>query len=170
MNRYLPVFLIVCIIANTLLAMFFKLYQERQYSLRLADALSNVHTQVETMRTNVYARIDAYFNAHPPPSLESSSRPPQQKNNESSDPKNPRFIDIGTWDYHFFTVNNSPCAKSGISYYFVGDVCPYGGVITSINSDCVVVDGRFYYRNPKSQAAYNFNWSSNNVARLDTSY
>ena len=122
----------------------FKLVEQRldtKYNLFSSTVRTNVTDAVVEFYTNVIAMV--------------SARPADVKGVVGqSVPGSPILPLVDNISYSYGLADDSSIATIGTQHYKVGQVFPRGGLITSISSDCIILDGRYRVGNASSPRSY----------------
>lgn len=123
----------------------FKLAETRlngQYDLFASTVRTNVTDAVVDFYTNVLAMVERRP-AFATNSFGVASSP--------SDHPSPILPLVDNISYSYGYVDGADIATIGTQHYKVGQVFPRGGLITSVSSDCIVLDGRYRVGNQSNK-------------------
>lgn len=142
--RYLPIVLLLGILANFICVVVFRLKLDRRYQSEFNELSHALHVELMTFSRDALARVDSYFASNKVNSVNSVS---SVSSSSSSDPTSVLFRDSGECDYYYYVYNGDPVARIGISDFRIGYPFPKGGAITAIFPDFLIVDNSLSFRN-----------------------
>lgn len=145
--RYMPIVLLIGIIANTACVLLFRLKLDRRHQEQLRDISNTFHSQLVSFSSDALSRIDNYIISNRTQSVNSTS-------SDTDSISSALFSETGDCDYHYFTVSGSPCARIGITDFYVGSRFPRGGFITAIFPDSIIVNDEYLFKNRQFTSYY----------------
>lgn len=141
--RFLPVVLLLGILANFICVIVFRLKLDNQYQDKFTVFSESLKSDISTFTSDALSSIDSYFVSN---SLKSASSPSNVSSN-THEVNNPFLLDGGEWNYHYFRIDEQPKAQVGFTIFEVGSIFPRGGSITAIFPDYIVVNNSHFVRN-----------------------
>lgn len=141
--RFLPIILLLGILANFICVIVFRLKLDKQYQEKFTTFSESLKYDISRFTTDALSSIDSYFVSN---SFKFASSP-SNFSSTSNEVKNPFLLDGGEWNYHYFQIDKQPKAQVGFTIFEVGSVFPRGGSITAIYPDYIVVNNSHSVRN-----------------------
>lgn len=156
--KFLPVILLIGIIANVCCVLIFRLKLDRHYQSEFTQLSNTLKSDIANFAAESLRSIDYYFVSN---CLNQSTFAITNNNNYATN-DDVFYKDGGEWFYTYFRNDDLDYARVGIVDFSVGSPFPRGGTITAIYPDMVVVDDRFSVRNKHTLDFLSSSLSSNN--------
>lgn len=141
--RFLPIVLLLGILANFICVIVFRLKLDKQYQEKFTVFSESLKSDISRFSSDALFSIDSYFVSN---SFKFASSLSNISSN-SNEVKNPFLLDGGEWNYHYFEIDHNPKAQVGFTIFEVGSIFPRGGSITAIFPDYIVVNNSHSVRN-----------------------
>lgn len=156
--KFLPLILLIGIIANVCCVLIFRLKLDRHYQKEFAQLSNTLKSDISNFAVDSLRSIDNYFVSN----RLNQSTFAISNNNANVIINDVFYKDGGEWFYTYFRNDDLDYARVGIVDFSVGSSFPRGGTITAIYPDLVVVDDKFFVRNRHSLDSLSSSSSSSN--------